>query len=418
MAYFAVPSLLHAANSALFSPDIRKEEYQIATKCVLVLNADSYTAWNFRKMFVAITPQNLRDELKFTAFILTKHPKSIETWVQRCVFKTRKSKCFDFHTKKCVEFSSRRWILERLVILEGHDALSTDEFAEEKRVVYQALQRHRRNYYAWRHMTWILARTKFADLLQEWKDISRFCREYPSDHSAATFKAALLEIIVNLASKQDCYNSPSPGMFGFADKFTWDTVQVKLESALLASSLIQSTWMIETFPGHESTWQARRGVISALLKRPQSRALWFSKTSTIPLVAEIDYISQIDEVVSLLGQLIITNSHSHAWSGRTPVSDEASDSDREALYNSAGLDSSTENLRGAVQICGLLDVEIPSFPHSLSSEIDWAKSQASRNEEAEPLVKQHLSWLETVMVRSSHVRPRKTVLQSHNSTYV
>jgi hypothetical protein len=83
VAYFAIPPLLHAANAALFDPNIRKEEYQIATKCVLVLNADSYTAWNLRKKFVAISPQNLRDELKFTSFILTKHPKSIETWVQR-----------------------------------------------------------------------------------------------------------------------------------------------------------------------------------------------------------------------------------------------------------------------------------------------------------------------------------------------
>eukprot|EP01122_Echinamoeba_exundans_P014804 TRINITY_DN6789_c0_g1_i1.p1 TRINITY_DN6789_c0_g1~~TRINITY_DN6789_c0_g1_i1.p1 ORF type:complete len:480 (+),score=74.13 TRINITY_DN6789_c0_g1_i1:86-1441(+) len=377
VAYFAVPPLLHAANAALFDPNIRKEEYQIATKCVLVLNADSYTAWNLRKKFVAISPENLRDELKFTSFILTKHPKSIETWVQR------------------------RWALERLVILEGQDLLSTTEYQEERRVVHAALRNHRRNYYAWRHMTWLLPRTKLADLLGEWRDISRFCREFPSDHSAHSFKMALMETILALAAQQENFPSPSPTQVARGvEAFTWETARARLEAALIASSLIQSTWMIETFPGHESTWQGRRAVLCAIRSRPHLAPAFLAKSKETPVVADIEAINQIDECIGLLGHLIFNNAHCHAWSGRTPVSDEdysADDSDREALLTSSGTDIYAENLRIAVQMCGILDIELPSIPHSLVAEKEWAQLQSGRNDDAPTFVERHLTWLDRVM---------------------
>lgn len=180
------------------------------------------------------------------------------------------------------------------------------------------------------------------------------------------------------------------------EPFSWDLARQQLESALLIASLVQSTWMIETFPGHESTWQARRFVLHALQSRPATRTSLFEPSPTVAVLADIDLIAQIDEVVGLLGELLITNTHCHAWSGRTPLSDDeaADDSDREDLLrSSSGTDIFSEVLRGAVQLSGLLDLQLPGV-HSLQSERAWAQEQASRHEDVPRLVSQHLFWLE------------------------
>jgi hypothetical protein len=299
----------------------------------------------------------------------------------------------------------RRWALERLVILEGQDLLSMTEYQEERRIVHAALRNHRRNYYAWRHMTWLLPRTRLADLLGEWRDISRFCREFPSDHSAHAFKMALMETILYLATEQESLPSPSPTqMARGVEAFTWETARARLEAALLASSLIQSTWMIETFPGHESSWQGRRAVLHAIRSRPHLAPSLLTKRSETPIVADIEIISQIDEAVGLLGHLIFNNAHCNAWSGRTPVSDEdysADDSDREALLTSSGTDIYAENLRVAVQMCGILDIDLPPITHSLTAEKEWAQRQKDRHDDAPMFVERHLTWLDRVMVRQN-----------------
>ena len=55
-----------------------------ATKCLLLVAADCYSAWNLRRKF--IKNSDIQNELNLVNLILTKYPKSPETWSYRFPF--------------------------------------------------------------------------------------------------------------------------------------------------------------------------------------------------------------------------------------------------------------------------------------------------------------------------------------------
>lgn len=130
------------ANSSL--------EAEKASKILLMINADHYTAWNQRKQLLVNGDIVFPEELRFVSVLLTKHPKSGELWAHR------------------------RWVLSQM---------NTFDPSEEIRISQKAAERYSKNYSAWTHRLWILKRLEHLLIPKEWSDalvfaqlnVSQFC---------------------------------------------------------------------------------------------------------------------------------------------------------------------------------------------------------------------------------------------------
>ncbi|XP_046861277.1 protein prenyltransferase alpha subunit repeat-containing protein 1-B-like [Xenia sp. Carnegie-2017] len=101
------------------------------SRVCLLLHSEDYTVWNIRKLYVSIqaTEELWRNELAFTELVLTKQPRSAET------------------------FTHRRWLLKR-----GHlqwKYLKTVDIQKEFELTLACAERYPCNYVSWDHRCWL-----------------------------------------------------------------------------------------------------------------------------------------------------------------------------------------------------------------------------------------------------------------------
>lgn len=129
IASWAIQSIFQQGKDSF---KLAKEQSDIekATRAIVLISSDCYTAWNARRQLVMQKHLNIRDELKFSALIFTKSPKSIDTWAYR------------------------KW----LTLKQGSDQPDTFYDAELK-LCHRLAELSPRNYHAWAYRQWILHRS-------------------------------------------------------------------------------------------------------------------------------------------------------------------------------------------------------------------------------------------------------------------
>lgn len=155
-----------ALNSLYMSCKRRLLENQAdfcAATTILLVSPDFLTAWNVRK--TAFKPCEAVDELHFTGLIITRNPKSAETWAHR------------------------HWVLRTV----GFDrACLTDEL----RLTWMASSRVPCNYYATVHRLRILPFLSTTTVVQELGQSRAWLQTHGSDSSGWTYHRMLLQQLV------------------------------------------------------------------------------------------------------------------------------------------------------------------------------------------------------------------------------
>ena len=181
------------------------KEADLCTRALLLINGDNYSAWNLRKELILIKHQReiLLEEVKLTAMVLGKKPKSGETWAHR------------------------RWILDKLgdFDLSAELALST-----------MTAESYPKNYYSWTHRTWLLPQLDRAVLLKE----CQFVRDWSARHFTHYCSFHYLQNAL-----RRCLQFVGP-----EDTHRFLTNEQEFIARLL-----------EIFPDHESLWCHRRFIV-------------------------------------------------------------------------------------------------------------------------------------------------------------
>ena len=76
----------HSLNSNLNVPQVPDAilaRLSNATRAIVLISPDFYSAWNTRRELVGRSYLTLNEELKFCTLVLLFHPKSIDTWAYR-----------------------------------------------------------------------------------------------------------------------------------------------------------------------------------------------------------------------------------------------------------------------------------------------------------------------------------------------
>jgi len=238
-----------------------QELFLECTRCMLLINADCYTAWHRRKKILMsrmksdvrgsddeLSEDNrvrfnamLSQELQFLNLLGTKHPKSGESWHHRW------------------------WIIKQRIAMEvAATAKMNNNFAKdsslfqlldnEMKVAERMAVLYPRNYYSWTHRQLILKELVRLDsslllpmIESEWKRLEAWTRRNISDHSGFHHVILLLQLsysdMIRLKEEQT------------EDMFLGRYVAM---IRLVVQQLHYCQFMITFYPGHESLWIYRR----------------------------------------------------------------------------------------------------------------------------------------------------------------
>ncbi|XP_022086979.1 protein prenyltransferase alpha subunit repeat-containing protein 1-like isoform X2 [Acanthaster planci] len=268
---WSIKPLYFHAYSQLFHSKHRQHDLKRSGDCsmaVLLLNPDCLSAWNLRKQLVLNKYLKAEEELNLARLVLSKHPKSTET------------------------FSQRRWLLQQLfpiAKLEKGNAPRT-EFPEdnlaglhpsvadslqeqdgenahrqphdetlmifvraEMEVCELAAGRYPSNYNAWSHRIWVvehLAGCPPQFLKSELRATKSWVSSHVSDHSGFHYRQFLLGTLTGLSRPNRLYPG-SPLRSGLGS----DTA---LPGSLILEELQLILELVMSYPGHEAVWYHRR----------------------------------------------------------------------------------------------------------------------------------------------------------------
>lgn len=195
-----------------------------SSRAMVLISADCYTAWNARKRMVTAGRQPALDELRLTALVLTKHPKSGECW------------------------SHRRWLLLGDTIHPEATLLS------ELDVCARAAQAYPRNYFAWcqrGQLSALLRRHPRGEdaVRRQLEGTSLWLRTHPSDGSGWRHCQLLLRLLCPLGRRE---RGAKPEPCTQSQRSRWE--------ALLETQFELTEELTERYPGHAALWVHRRAL--------------------------------------------------------------------------------------------------------------------------------------------------------------
>ncbi|KDO34369.1 hypothetical protein SPRG_01505 [Saprolegnia parasitica CBS 223.65] len=204
-----LPALHREAKDVFFAARRSNDVDRIreATRCMLLVCADFYTAWNARKQLLVQGLLSLRDEITFINVVLSHHSKSIDTWAHR------------------------RWVLDRLV---ATTPLTASFLSDELALCLRLTEQYPRNYHAWSYRYRVCCHLSPAALVQELDTNRAWCERHVADHSGWNHRQLLLARLL-----------PSETLL--EDEFAFHTPLLRL------------------FPGREALWCHRRALLHAFL---------------------------------------------------------------------------------------------------------------------------------------------------------
>ena len=260
LAYWSLPLLLPFVGAEIRAVALSREEWWLdpllarrmhsATRAMLLVVADNYTAWNHRKRLVQLAGFCRLAEISLVDLVQSKHHKSQETWAHRRWLVAPLLRSDKGRTEAPCEQEARE---------DGHQPAATNAVSSERaaltlKVVERELQvteraavQYRKNYNAWTHRMWVvshLPREQLADLTESCR---QHCRANVSDIAAQHFRCVLVQLRV----RHLLGNGSNIG------EESWEGAGAEAR-ALVASEVQISQEMIATFPGHESLWMSLR----------------------------------------------------------------------------------------------------------------------------------------------------------------
>ncbi|ETV96628.1 hypothetical protein H310_10322 [Aphanomyces invadans] len=229
-----IPAIHRQAKTSFFHANKFNDVDGIlkASRCMLLVCADFYTAWNARKTLISQGIVTEEAEMKFSRLILTHHAKSIDTWAHR------------------------RWVLQRLVPrLEGDNLAPF--LARELSLCAKLCEEFPRNYFAWSYRYCICTKLPLPLLLTEFHDTSRtWCQRHLSDSSAWNLRLLVLLLLLP---------------------------RVAQPLAVVADELAAHSRLQTMYPDRDALWCHRRALlkIAASQLSIRSPAVWSTDT-TLP----------------------------------------------------------------------------------------------------------------------------------------
>ncbi|CCI47252.1 unnamed protein product [Albugo candida] len=218
----------HSLNSNLNVPQVPDAilaRLSNATRAIVLISPDFYSAWNTRRKLVGRSYLTLNEELKFCTLVLLFHPKSIDTWAYR------------------------RW-LSACRPTEEHFAY----LKEEIELCEIIAERYPRNYHAWsyRHWIWLqitgMNKHKSAQqtlIKEEMEMMNMWCKSHLMDGSGWNHRALLVSSAL---------------------KIEWvANVMKKSAEMILSAEYEYISQLLSAYPKHEALWYHRRFVIQQYL---------------------------------------------------------------------------------------------------------------------------------------------------------
>ncbi|GFO36467.1 prenyltransferase alpha subunit repeat-containing protein 1 [Plakobranchus ocellatus] len=269
------------------------------SRAVLLFNPDNYTAWNIRKELIDSGALTLSDDLAFGALVLSKHPKSPETFIhRRWLFQQLLDHCLSSSSGSNSSCSAPAASNEEVLVnMEGIDvdvgahpevgirlngafALESSRLLKsqticELQVCTQAAEKYPCNYHAWSHRIWIIKHClncSLQVLVSELETTRSWTSNHVSDHSGFHFRQFLLRELHNKRSRLQSSSSKD---------FT----------SLLQAEMDFIIDLIYSYPNHEAMWYHRRFIFHELLKLDptQKRTMQQMNTTNIEPAFNIHY---------------------------------------------------------------------------------------------------------------------------------
>ncbi|XP_012946849.1 protein prenyltransferase alpha subunit repeat-containing protein 1, partial [Aplysia californica] len=242
------------------------------SRAVLLFNPDNYTAWNIRKELIENSYLSISDDLMLGALILSKHPKSPETFIhRRWLFQQLLDHCLSSSSGSNTSCSAAGASTDAVnmeaidvdvsAAPEPRDHLSGAFSLESSRLLKSHTQReleicggaadhYPSNYHAWSHRIWVVQHclnSSLQVLLYELKMTEDWTRQHISDHSGFHYRQFLLSEIHRQRARL--------------------TSMHQLSSAdLYSQEMAYVCDLIESFPGHEALWCHRRCLFQTVLR--------------------------------------------------------------------------------------------------------------------------------------------------------
>eukprot|EP00123_Amoebidium_parasiticum_P019879 comp35281_c0_seq1/m.47315 comp35281_c0_seq1/g.47315 ORF comp35281_c0_seq1/g.47315 comp35281_c0_seq1/m.47315 type:complete len:401 (-) comp35281_c0_seq1:76-1278(-) len=146
------------------APDSTVNSLLYATKVLLLIDADHYTAWNIRRRLTQKKHIDPQHELRFVSLVFSQHPKCGPAWVHR------------------------RWLL-RLIYPEMKDGEEWTRILEkELETCRRVAELYKKNYFAWSHRQLVVGQYVYANSALFQKEIEgavTWLETHVSDHSGA-----------------------------------------------------------------------------------------------------------------------------------------------------------------------------------------------------------------------------------------
>ncbi|XP_064608015.1 protein prenyltransferase alpha subunit repeat-containing protein 1-like [Liolophura sinensis] len=286
---YSYSCLLSRRRTLNFKKQLGIEELSSLSRAVILVNPECATVWNIRKELVQSGDLSIEEDLKLAGLVLTKHPKSPETYSHRKWLLNRLQKESnpiialepDRHTNGAIQngdvsMDSINIIVGSHSVNHGshnvnhsnHLILDTaadweEILSEELCVCEAAASRYPSNYNAWSHRIWVVQKfykRGIQVLLREMSSTMPWVSSHVSDHSGFHYRQFLLsQLCVEKARVQ-----------------TELTVCVR---DLVTEEMKFVTDLITFYPGHEALWYHRKFVFFTLHKYNDNRPRSLCKTA-------------------------------------------------------------------------------------------------------------------------------------------
>ncbi|KAK7115341.1 hypothetical protein V1264_001228 [Littorina saxatilis] len=261
------------------------------SRAVLMVNPDCYTAWNIRKELIENGDLPLADDLKLGQLILSKFPKSAETFIhRRWLFQRLVNQCLSSSNDSTASADGHQENGGALLCMDGIDIalgpeanalangirpeaaaaavalgeggracaalplessrLLAENLHHELTVCDRAADSYASNYYAWTHRAWVVRycfNCSLQVLLGELERTQTWTMKHVSDHSGFHYRQFLLSNLTKHAARlHRQYAKSLSGLVDAEHDFICDLVQ--------------------SFPSHEALWYHRKFVFHLMMK--------------------------------------------------------------------------------------------------------------------------------------------------------
>ncbi|GBB99834.1 hypothetical protein RclHR1_03650010 [Rhizophagus clarus] len=216
-----------------------------STRCLVIINADCYSALNTRKKLIIDNYINPTNELKFIDLLFT----------------------FPKHTKQSIIWFHRKWVILRIQLHLSSNDIS--QWQHEINITRRVAELYPKNYYAWTHRHWILLKITTDSIqsksffVNELKIMKIWVQNNISDYSGFQH---LQRCLIRLSQ---CYDNSFSDFYGISRKDILKKININTQlqnrdsKNSSDSDSIVSLWykeiqftkdLILRYPGHESLW--------------------------------------------------------------------------------------------------------------------------------------------------------------------